>query len=83
MQDLDLMCSNAETYNGHSSPIAVMAREMEANAQNMIDQEENMIKDYELLIEEQHNQTLRIWKRMRKTINKMVVRKKDNYIRSN
>ena len=52
MQDLTQMRLNAEQYNSPISPISDIARSLEQLAQTMIDQEDTLIKDYELLIME-------------------------------
>lgn len=52
MADLNLLRSNAETFNGMSSGIAVQARMVVAHAEEKLEAVKNDIANYEMLVAE-------------------------------
>ena len=60
MQDMALLRSNAEKYNSPLSPIAQLAIDIESHATEKLDEVSSDIQNFELLVMEQQNMTLKI-----------------------
>lgn len=61
IEDLALMRNNAEIYNGPMHPITQIGKDIEQHAIEKLNESEQDIKNFEMLVQEQKANTLAIW----------------------